>query len=254
MKNILQFDENFDCVLLVNEANETNSIWFEVRTNDSADQELEIMIDGVTTTVSLTSDAMNKVQLENQYWNFGGTSSVRLVNADAQSEYVVLVFPEIITTEAALFQSAERQYSLQGQYNVEQAIDSVRNDMQGQINDVNERMLAFIPPHTVDRESISNGSTRDVLLFKFNCTQANPAVIFNSLLAYRVQTVVLSGSTYVDAMVTITFLLDDVQVSSMTQTFGDGQHLIMLNYKMENLTADNHVFKVRIGVDGGILS
>ena len=109
MKNILQFDENFDVVLLVNEAAEANSIWLEVRTNDSTNQELEVMIDGDTAVIALASETVNKVELTNSYWNFGGTTSVRLVNDDTESEYVVIVFPEIITTDSALFPSAERQ-------------------------------------------------------------------------------------------------------------------------------------------------
>lgn len=254
MKNVLIFDENFDCVLLVNEADSVNSIWIEVKTNDSANQELEIMIGGSTATIALASDSENKIQLTNSYWNYGGSSEIRLVNDDAISEYVTIVFPEIITTDSAIFPSAERQYSLQGQYNVEQAIENVRGQMQSQIDDANARMMAVIPPFSVDRNAIADGSYNDVLTFKFNCTQANPPVLFYAMLSFTINTTVSAQGVYHDCTVTVRYLLDELVVSTIQQTYRDGKQILMVNYQIQNLTAENHTFKVQLELSGGSLS
>lgn len=251
MKNTLQFDHLFDAELLVNEADATNSIWIWITTDENDNQQLEITLNGETAVVSLTSDALNKVQLTNTYWNYGGSISLKLTNDDLESESVMIVFPESITTDSVLFPSAARQYSLQGQYNVEQAIDNVRNDMQGQINDVNGRLLEIIPPTAVDRTAIYDGGHNEILTFKFNCTQASPPVLFYSMIAYTVQTTVSLQDVYGDCTVTIYYILDDATVATIQQTYGDGKQVLMLNYQMQNLTEDNHVFKVRLDVSGG---
>ena len=254
MKNILVFDDSFDCVLLINEGEKENSIWIEVKTNSSTNQILEIMIDGVTAAVALSSDSENKILLTNSYWNFGGTTSIRLSNDDAQSEYVTIIFPEIITTDSAIYPSGERQYSLQGQYNVEQAIDNVKNQMQGQIDDANGRIMAVIPPYSVDRNEISDGGNNDVITFKFNCTQDNPPVLLYAMLNYTITTSVSAQGVYHDCTVTIYYNLDGATVATIQQTYGDGKQVVMLNYQLQNLTAENHTFVVNIGVSGGTLS
>lgn len=258
MKNALYFDNLFECVLLVNEAREGNTIWLEVETDAHADQTLEILIGEELTTISLTSSTKNAVQLMPALWNLGGTTQVRLSNANYVSEYVVLKFPTVINTDSSLYYTSEGHYSMQGSFDVQQEIEDLHDtdqEQQIQLDDVTLKVLEFILPVRQRASGISDGSNSDVLEFELNTEISNAVAMFSSSLNFEVSTTYDSDTdTYHDCVVTVTFKLDGTTLGTMQETYGDGKKILTMNYSLPALGEGNHLFVVNLAPVGGSLT
>lgn len=258
MKNILYFNNTMECVLLVNEAEEGNTIWLEIETDASTNPTLEILIDETTTTVDLEASTNNEYQLTTEYWNYGGTTSFRLVNDDYTSDYIVLNFPEVINTDSSLYFTSAEHYSMQGSFNVQQAVEDLQEtdaDQQIQIDDISLKILEYILPTSTSTSAIADGSNSNVLTFEFNNTQSGAKTSFYSCLNFTVATTVDSSTdTYGDCTLTVTFKLDGTTIATLTETYGDGSKVLMLNYLLQNLNEGNHTFIVNFAVAGGSIS
>lgn len=258
MKNVLCFNHIFEYELLINEAREGNSIWVEVVTDEKADQELEIMVGEDLTTIPLASSQRNVVEVEAELWNLGGITRIRLSNASFVSQYADISFPEVINTDSAIYQNAAQSYVMQGSFDVKQAVEDLQDasaEQQAQIEDISLNLLAYVMPKQKSTNSIPDGSNNDVLRFEFTNSRNAAKVTFTSCLNFYVATTVDQVTeAFDDCTITVTYRLDGTDVATLTETAGDGNKILTLNYMIEDLATGNHVFVVNLAAAGGSIS
>ena len=256
MKNILYFDNNFDCDLLVNEEKEGNTIWVDVDTDGAANQVLEILVNGATTTINLVPNSDNLVQIVEDYWNFGSVTSIRLSKTGFVSDYIELSFPDSIDSDSSLYETSDRHYSMQGSFNVQDAVE----DLQGEVQDISLRVLDYLLPYYKNLSTIADGGSSNIMQFEFHTTSETNKISFESCIGMVVATTVIVIShgeyeyTYQVCKVNVTFFLDGSQVVRISESFGDGSHVMSLNFYMSDLTVGNHQFIIRLALAGGSIS
>ncbi|MBO7339629.1 MAG: hypothetical protein J6U66_06130 [Lachnospiraceae bacterium] len=258
MKNILCFDASMACTLMINEAEDGNSIHFEITTDDNTNQTLEILVNGVTTSVPLASGTKNEYELGTEFWDFGDTTGIRLVNDEYESEYHFITFPEVINTDSTVFYVSPNHYTMKGSFDVEQAVgdlQEVTEEQQEEIESLNMRLLEYILPTNTDTSAISDGSSSTVMEFQFNVTQDGTQVSFASCLSFEVETTVDQATlTYGDCVLTVTLKIDGTTAASFDETYGDGDHVLTLSFFMQSVSAGNHAFTVALAPAGGTIS
>ena len=259
MKNIICFNNQMEHYLVINEEQEGNSVWFEIDCDENTGQELQIMSGEITVTVSLTSGVKNTYQLITAYWNYGDVTQFRLVNDDFEGEWLTLRFPRIIDTDASVFWDAgDEEYKLQGAFNVLQSVEELQSENESQqalINDLQIRVLSYILPSSVSTSAIPDGSSSNVLIFKFNNTQDGANMTLGACLSFETETTVDSATeTYGDCLLTINFVLDGNIVGMMQQSYGGGKQILTLNYLVQSLDAGDHTFIVNFATSGGSIS
>lgn len=113
MKNTIFFDSNFNFTLLENEENPDNSIYIKFHTSDAANQVLNILANGQTTTESLASDDDIEYELEQTNWTNNGATVIWLSNDDISSTKVKIIFSEIPTASCAINRGTNAVFIMQ---------------------------------------------------------------------------------------------------------------------------------------------
>ena len=198
------------------------------------------------------------MQVSTALWNYGGQIAIKLVNDDTESDEIIIEFPNIITTDASLFLSEYRTYTMQGAFDVVQEVESLKETNQSQqeeIQDIRVKMLEYITPSTQSTSQINDGSSNTILTFEFFCSVNETIISFNSCVQFNVSTTEdIPNEIFGDCTLTINFVLDSVIVKTFDQTYGDGDHVLTLNYLLQNLSSGNHVFGVVLALAGGTIS
>lgn len=248
MKNILFLDANFTAVLLVNEEQQGNTITVSFEADDTETQSVTITKGETTSTVTITPETENIIQLAETYWNYGDVTTLTLTKDGVDAGTIDIEFPEVLDTDSSLT-GANGAYRMQGSKNVEQQIV----DLQETIESVSSQVVDYILPETINQNPIEDGDDADVLIFKFFSNNNDEKSSFYSCVHLPVETTV-EDDTYNDCDITITMTLDSTAVATTHQTYGDGDHILMLNFLLTGLAKGNHTFTVNFAPVGGAIN
>ena len=138
-------------------------------------------------------------------------------------------------------------------------------DIQAQVNvlkrttnelkNLSTKIVDYILPTDIEESDISDGSNSDVLTFEFYNSAEDEKSSFYSMINFEAETSAdLQTDTYGDCTLTISFILDGQTREVVTQTYGDGDKVLMLNYLLDDLVQGNHTFVVRFALSGGSIS
>ena len=138
-------------------------------------------------------------------------------------------------------------------------------DIQAQVNvlkrttnelkNLSTKIVDYILPTDIEESDISDGSNSDVLTFEFYNSAEDEKSSFYSMINFEAETSAdLQTDTYGDCALTISFILDGQTREVVTQTYGDGDKVLMLNYLLDDLVQGNHTFVVRFALSGGSIS
>lgn len=138
-------------------------------------------------------------------------------------------------------------------------------DVQAQVNvlkrtanelkNLSTKIVDYILPTEIEESNISDGSNSNVLTFEFYNSAENEKSSFYSMINFEVETTAnLQSDSFGDCILTISFILDGQTKEVITQTYGDGNEVIMLNYLLDNLSKGNHLFIVKFALSGGSIS
>ena len=231
MKNVLYFDHQLNLRLLTNEEADDNSIWIAIETDAFANQTLEVVVNGATTSYSLESSTATETQIPDSLWATGGDTTFRLTNASYTAEYQKITFPEVLTTDAALYEVSDGAYKLQGQTAGDASAYATQvvayTNARGY--EITTRQIRVI---SVDF-TVSNEDTTGV----FNCT------------------ILLTASDITDealctARIMYNRVMDEIFVP--VQTLKNGQHIITIHYPLTTILAlSNNNLSVYLSIDDG---
>ena len=138
-------------------------------------------------------------------------------------------------------------------------------DIQAQVNvlrrttnelkNLSTKIVDYILPTDIEESDISDESNSNVLTFEFYNSAEDEKTSFYSMINFEIETSAdLQTDTYGDCTLTISFILDSQTREVITQTYGDGDKVLMLNYLLDDLVQGNHTFVVRFALSGGSIS
>lgn len=138
-------------------------------------------------------------------------------------------------------------------------------DIQAQVNvlkrttnelkNLSTKIVDYILPTDIEESDIADGANSNVLTFEFYNSAEDEKSSFYSMIKFEVETTAdLQNETYGDCSLTISFILDGQNREVFTQTYGDGNNVIMLNYLLDDLGQGNHTFIIKFALSGGNIS
>lgn len=138
-------------------------------------------------------------------------------------------------------------------------------DIQAQVNvlkrttnelkNLSTKIVDYILPTDIEESDIADGANSNVLTFEFYNSAEDEKSSFYSMIKFEVETTAdLQNETFGDCSLTISFILDGQNREVFTQTYGDGNNVIMLNYLLDDLGQGNHTFIVKFALSGGNIS
>ena len=138
-------------------------------------------------------------------------------------------------------------------------------DIQAQVNvlkrttnelkNLSTKIVDYILPTDIEESDIADGANSNVLTFEFYNSAEDEKSSFYSMIKFEVETTAdLQNETFGDCSLTISFILDGQNREVITQTYGDGNNVIMLNYLLDDLGQGNHTFIVKFALSGGNIS
>ena len=219
MKNTLYLDETFAPELLVNEESDPgsrrNTVYFRFRTTEATNQRLEITVRFAAYTIDLTPETDYDYELIGRFWATGSVTSVRLLNDEFTSEYIYLIFPEILSTDAAL-----------------QEVDAENNEYQmfGKTSEALD-LKSGTAVYRNGREYNITTLTRFVQ-FVFASTQEQSTVLLTLTLTVTFSEI--STETLAKFHLRTNLVMDEVFIP--TQTVKNGTYIITICYPVENVT------------------
>ena len=233
MKNTLYFDNQLNLRLLSNEENDLNTVWIDIETDSSANQTLQILLNGQTTSISLESSSANDVELPASLWAVGGDTQFRLVNGSFTSEYQSINFPEVLTTDAALYE-----------------VSTGANKLQGQQKDDASSFATQIVAYTNARAYEITTRQIRVISIDFTVANENTSGVFGCTICVEASDI--TDSALLTARIMYNRVFDEVFVP--IQQIENGKHIITIHYPLRtmlSLSANN--VSVYLSMDSGTL-
>lgn len=234
MKNLIEFTDTFDPVLLMTEENELNSIWIDVKTNTNTNQKIRIVTNtSQVTDIALQSNAKNEFELISDYWSLGGNTTLQLINNGFTSEQITITFPAVIADDVTIYESEERHYEIK------------RKEMDNQ----ELYMVQVIPYRNAMEYNIATAPKR-VISISYSNTNAKVNGLFNASILFE------TSGIEETAIATADLYINDIQLSNFTprQSVSNGRHVLTITYpiqEIENGSYNN--LSVFLSIDSGTI-
>ena len=132
--------------------------------------------------------------------------------------------------------------------------------IQTQISEISGMVnIGYILPVAVGLENIADGSSEDVLTFKFTTEEIESeedlgeAISFHAELCFYISTTSTANS-FGDGILTVTYTMDNEITASSAYSYGDGWKILTLNGFFPSLEAGEHTFVVSFSMSGGAIA
>lgn len=216
MKNTIYFNSRFEAELLENEENPLNSIHIAIATDANTNQALEVKVGGRLYTFEIESSESVDFDLEDDYWAVGGNTEIRLTNDAFTSEWVIITFPEVLTTDATLYEAEPGVYVLQGQ----DAPDMAQFKTQ-------------IIRYTNTRGYNIGLAPIRVISIDYTCNNEDVSALFSATINLEAQDI--EDTAIVTARVIVNRIKDEYFIPE--QTVKNGRHVLTISYPIERVAA-----------------
>lgn len=117
------------------------------------------------------------------------------------------------------------------------------------IVDIPDTDYAYVQPQVTRLTPIADGNSAIILTIYFNA-EVTTRVRFYS----TVNLAVALTTPGTPATVTITYGWDSEASTPITQTYGEGNHVLTVDFLTPELSAGTHSFSMRLGISGGAIS
>lgn len=230
MKNIIYFNSRMEAELLENEENPLNSIYIDIATDANTNQALEVKVGARTYTFEIESSEDVDFELEDDYWAVGGDTEIRLTNDGFTSEWITITFPEVLTTDATLYEAEPGAYVLQGQE-----------------EDLSQFRTAVIRYTNTRGYNIGLMPIR-VISVDYTCNNQDVSALFSATINLEARDI--EDTAVITARVIINRIADEYFIPE--QTVKNGRHVLTISYPIENVAAfSTNNISVSLSIDQG---
>lgn len=233
MKNTIYFDSRFEAELLENEENPLNSIHIAVNTDANTNQALDVRVGGRVYTFEIESSEAVDFELEDDYWAVGGDTEIRLTNDAFTSEWITITFPELLTTDATLYESEPGVYMLQGQEG----------------KDLSQFKTQIIRYTNTRGYNVGLAPIR-VISIDFTCNAQDVSALFTATINFEAQDI--EDTAVITARVILNRITDEYFIPA--QTVKNGRHVLTITYPIERVAAfSSNNLSLSLTIDHGTI-
>lgn len=120
------------------------------------------------------------------------------------------------------------------------------------IEELKNSAIVFIRPQSTNDDDIEDGQTSQVASWWFECA-AGAEVAVETTLGFTIETTVAS-SDYTDATLTAVIKVNGVTEETLTETYGDGEHILTISHILDVLQAGIYNLTIEVTMLGGDLT
>ena len=179
---------------------------------------------------------------------------------DGQGARVSRSFPMLSRTLEGI-QELTNKVNIKGKRNQTEFITDIRAQLDAlkrttqELKNASSQIVDYILPTDIEESGIADGSNSVVMTFSFYNSADDEKSSFYSEINFTIETTAdLENDVFGDCTLTVTLTLDGQVLETITQTYGDGDFILFLNYLMRELDKGNHAFNVKFALSGGSLS
>lgn len=188
--------------------------------------------------------------------------SVNMIGNPAYDLMDVLEFVDGVAGSSALSCITKYTFNYHGQYQASgvgsnPALASAKSktdkNIQGLISSTDSKTIQYTIFENSDDLDVADGKSVQIMKIRFATVERTTVVFQCEILADVSTTSRLS--TFNDAVSTVTYYLDDEEVTERhpVETWQDGQHILGLRYAIQSLSSAVHRFAVAITMNGGAM-
>lgn len=148
---------------------------------------------------------------------------------------------------------------IQGKRNQTEFITDVRAQLEAikrttqELKNTSTKIVDYILPNDIEESNIASGGNSNIETFGFFNSSAGEKSSFYSEVNFTIATD-STDTSFGDCTLTVTIKLDGSTVLTEYHTYGDGRHILFLNYLLQDLIKGNHTLKVNFALSGGSMS
>lgn len=234
MKNIFYFDKDYEMTLLLNEECEENCIFFNIETDETANQYLDIVCNTQTTSQALESGKINVFQLTGDRWATGGCTTFRLRNDTKTTEWYNIDFPETMSTDMCLCETSDYHFAAQCQKS------------EFDVNEIKSSTLVY----TNTRDYKIETTPKKIIFMQYTVLQDVNATFTTTILlkAYGI-----TDKAKVKIRLQINKIYD--MIFTPIQDITNGEHVLTIHYPLVHPVINNtNTINVYMEIDSGYVT
>lgn len=177
---------------------------------------------------------------------------------DGQGAHVSRSFPMLSRTMEGI-QTLTDKISIQGKRNQTEFITDIRAQLEAlkrttdELKNTSTKIVDYILPNDIEESNIASGGNSNIETFGFYNSSEGEKSSFYSEVNFTIATD-STDTSFGDCTLTVTIKLDGSTVLTEYHTYGDGRHILFLNYLLQDLIKGNHTLKVNFALSGGSMS
>lgn len=123
-----------------------NSIIIEIDADDTASQSLIVDAGEATGSYPVTPSQINEIEIETEYWNMGGATTITLVKGSTDYGTIIINFPDEIDSLGMLNrdENIETTFTMTGSYNDPSDLSKEVKDVSDKVDDLQNNKQNFI--------------------------------------------------------------------------------------------------------------
>ena len=121
------------------------------------------------------------------------------------------------------------------------------------IEELKTSAIKFLLPSSTDDSAIYDGDSNEVAKWWIECADGAEVAIHFTI-GFEIETTAVADTTYGDAELTATILVDGTTEETLTETYGDGEHILTINHIMTMASDGIHEITVDVAMSGGDLT
>ena len=123
-----------------------NSIIISVDADDTASQSLTVDAGEATGSYPVTPSQINEIEIETEYWNMGGATTITLVKGSTDYGTIIINFPDQIDSLGMLNrdENIETTFTMTGSYNDPSDLSKEVKDVSNKVDDLESNKQNFI--------------------------------------------------------------------------------------------------------------
>ena len=121
------------------------------------------------------------------------------------------------------------------------------------IEELKQSAIVFLLPTQTDDDPIDDGDSNTVATWVIQCAEGAEVAIHFTL-GFEVETTAVADTSYGDAELTAIIKVDGTTEETLTETYGDGEHILTINHIMTMATEGIHEITIDVSMSGGDLT
>lgn len=188
----------------------------------------------------------------------GTTQQIQVLDwLDGQGQRITRKFPMLNRTLEGI-QELTDKVDIRGKREQTEFITDIRAQLDAlkrttsELMNASSKVVDYILPSDIEESDIADGASSTILTFDFFNSSEGEKTSFYSEVNFEIETTADTvNDVYGDCELTVTIKLNNTTICTQKQTYGDGKHILFLNYLLTDLIKGGYTMTVKFALSGG---